>query len=226
MAYPTYGASDHYLGEKGEQYFGWQHRFGTVNGEINAHKVRHLIRPADTVVDFGCGGGDLLRALECSRRIGVEINPIARQRASELGVQCYADLAEVPDEVADVVISNHALEHVPCPIEALTQLKRKLKPGGILALSVPIDDWRTHKRYNPDDRNHHLYTWTVQLLGNLLCEAGFSVEPCDISVRTHAWPKYYPFLYAKLPLRWFNALCAIWAMLTRRGQLFAVAKRV
>jgi SAM-dependent methyltransferase len=143
-----------------------------------------------------------------------------------LGVQCYADLAEVPDEIADVVISNHALEHIPYPMEALRQLRRKLKPGGTLALCVPLDDWRTHKRYDPDDRNHHLYTWTVQLLGNLLHEAGFSVQARDMSVRTHAWPRYYPFLYAKLPPRWFNVFCTIWAMVTRRRQLFAVAKRV
>jgi SAM-dependent methyltransferase len=177
-------------------------------------------------VDFGCGGGDLLRALECSGRIGVEINPIARQHASGMGIDCYADLAKIPDEVADVVISNHALEHIPCPIEALRQLRCKLKPDGILALSVPIDDWRSQRSYDPDDRNHHLYTWTAQLLGNLLQEAGFFVQARDISVRTHAWPRYYPLLYTRLPLRWFNAVCTIWAMVTRRRQLFAVARRV
>lgn len=225
MEYPLYGVSEHYLGEKGEQYFDWQHRFGAVNGRINAHKVRHLIRPTDTVVDFGCGGGDLLRALDCFKRIGVEINPVARQHASNVGIECYADLKEVRDGVAHVVISNHALEHIPCPAEALRQLHCKLRPRGTLALSVPIDDWRSQKSYDPSDQNHHLYTWTPQLLGNLLQEAGFSVQARDVSVKTHAWPRQYPLLYAKLPPRLFNAVCAIWALMTHRRQLFAVARR-
>ena len=224
--HPRYGTSDHYLHQKGREYFRavGHDRYGVLNGQIEAHKVRRLIRPTDTVLDFGCGSGGLLQSLQCARRIGVEINPIALQRSIEGGIECYTDLSDVPDGVADVIISNHALEHVPYPIEALKQIKSKLKPEGILALCVPIDDWRVHKHYKSDDPHHHLHTWTVQLLGNTLAEAGFSVHDGDISVLTHAWPKYYQFWYQRIPLPLFDLLCTGWAILTKRRQLFAVVR--
>jgi SAM-dependent methyltransferase len=218
-----YGVSGHYLGHKGEEYFFKvkQGAYGTLHGQIEAHKFCHFIRPSDIVLDFGCGSGGLLQALECYRRIGVEINPIALQRSKEVGNECYTDLCEVPNRIADVVISNHVLEHVPYPIEALRQIKSKIKPGGILVLCVPIDDWRVHKNYQPDNPNHHLHTWTIQLLGNTLSEAGFAVHDGDISVLTHAWPRYYQFLYKRLPLPLFNFLCTVWAIFMKKRQLFA-----
>ena len=222
MTKPAYGSSVHYLGREGEDYFHRYGRLGAINGEINAHKFRHLVQQTDTVLDFGCGGGDLLRALDCSRRIGVEINPAARRHCAESGIECYEDLTAIADNVADIVISNHVLEHVPYPIEALRQLRSKLKPGGTLTICVPIDDWRSQKRYGPEDRNHHLHTWTVPLLGHSLSEAGFSVE--DITMVTHAWPRGYQHLYRRLPLFWFNLACTAWAALTRRRQLLAVAR--
>ncbi|HEY9600182.1 MAG TPA: class I SAM-dependent methyltransferase [Allocoleopsis sp.] len=224
MVEPTYGASDHYLNTKGESYFKWQGRSGLIDGQIEAHKFRHLIQDTDTVLDFGCGGGFVLHALNCSRRIGVEINPAARQQALTLDVECYADLRDVPDGLADVIISNHALEHVPYPIEALKQLRQKLKLHGTLALCVPIEDWRNHKHYNPNDVDHHLYSWTIQLLGNCLSEAGFAVSEGSISIVTHAWPKYYDFLYQNLPLPLFDFLCNLWSRLYKRRQLIAIVK--
>src|SRR5260370_4906836 len=119
---PTYGSSSHYLGEKGKEYFAWQSGGGVFGARINAHKFRHHIRPEDTVLDFGCGGGFLLKHLNCARRIGVEINPVAREHAVSLGVAGYAEVSEVPDQVADVIVSDHALEHVPFPIGALPRL--------------------------------------------------------------------------------------------------------
>lgn len=214
------------MGQKGEEYF-WevgQGRYGVLNGQIEAHKFRRLIRLTDTVLDFGCGSGGLLQTLECARRIGVEINPIALRCSIEVGNECYTDLSDVPDEVADVIISNHAREHVPYPIEALRQIRSKLKPEGILALCVPIDDWRVHKHYKSDDPHHHLHTWTIQLLGNTLSEAGFAVHDGAILVLTHAWPRHYQFLYARLPLPLFDLLCTGWAILTKRRQLFAVVR--
>src|SRR3990172_4969425 len=119
MGGPNYGASDHYLGEKGEAYLAWQDAGGVLNGEIESRKFRRLIQAEDTVLDFGCGAGNLLRALRCARKIGVEVNPAALQKCREAGIECHADLAAVPDGIADVIVSNHALEHVPAPVEAL-----------------------------------------------------------------------------------------------------------
>jgi len=224
MTDPAYGSADHYRGNRGEDYFKMQSANAALNAELLVNRFSGFVKPTDTVLDFGCGAGGLLNALDCSRRIGVEVNPAARRACAESGIECYASLEEAPDGVADAVVSNHALEHVPYPIDALRQARKKLKSGGILVLCVPMDDWRNSKRYQPDDRFHHLHTWTPQLLGNSLSEAGFEVRPNDVRILSEAWPRYYPFLYKHLPRFCFNAIITAWAILSRKRQIVAAVR--
>jgi SAM-dependent methyltransferase len=216
-----YGASERYLEAKGVDYFAYQKPIAESRGALLARKFERFIKPQDCVLDFGCGGGYLLKALNCAQRIGVEINPAALSEAVKNGIQCHAALDCVAGEIADVVISNHALEHVPFPIEALRQIKGKLRPGGTLVLCVPADDWRTQRRYDPEDVNHHLHTWTPMLLGHTLSEAGFRVRPDDIAVLTHAWPPYVDALGRTLPRAAFDMICGVFAAMRKRRQLLA-----
>lgn len=224
MTEPSYGVADHYLGAKGETYFAWQGGGGDFAGRINSHKFSHLIRPTDVVLDFGCGGGFLLRSLECRRRIGVEINPAARSFAVQHGVECHATTEDVPDQVADVIVSDHALEHVPFPIGALRELVKKIRPGGLLAICVPHNNYWEDRHFNPDDQNYHLHAWTCQTLGNTLREAGYDIV--SIANRTHAWPgRWTVACYGRLPLWLFDAICKSYGLATGKGQqVVAVAR--
>jgi SAM-dependent methyltransferase len=215
--------STHYLETEGEEYFRWQRKSGEVGGIINARKFKKYIREDDSVLDFGCGGGYLLKNLSCGRRIGVEINPAARQVAKQNGVECYSGLSEVQCGLVDVVISNHALEHVPAPVEVFAELNRLMKPSGLLVLLLPIDDWRTQRRINPSDINHHLYTWTPQLLFNCLREAGFDKDCIRIKIYTHAWFPGFEAAFRFVPGFIFDAGCRAFAILKKRRQLFAIA---
>jgi SAM-dependent methyltransferase len=221
---PVYGASKHYLGKQGEEYFKWQSGTGHFGARINAHKFRHLVKESDTVIDFGCGGGFLLARLNCQRRLGVEINPAARKHAHDLGIECFASAEDVPDGIADLIISDHALEHVPYPIGALTTLRHKLKPAGLLSICVPIDNWRRERRYDRNDQNHHLHTWTPQLLGSSLFEAGFEVK--SIHARIFAWPgRWTVACYGRLPYSVFRAICFSYGWMTGTGwEILAVAE--
>ena len=176
------------------------------------------------MLDFGCGGGFLLKNLVCHRRIGVEVNPAARRATEGLGIECYATVAAVPDGVADVIVSDHALEHVPFPIGALQELRPKLKAGGRLSICVPHDNYWEDRRYDPNNQNHHLHSWTCQTLGNTLTEAGYQIE--SISNRTHAWPRGWTVAcYGRLPLWMFNAVCTIYGLSRGKGQqVIAVAR--
>jgi hypothetical protein len=109
----TLEVSSHYLGAEGEEYFRWQGGGGQFAARIKLHNYAHLIRPEFTVIDFGCGGGFLLNAADCSRKIGIEVNPAARRCATGFGIECHESPAEVEDGVADLIVSDHALEHVP-----------------------------------------------------------------------------------------------------------------
>jgi SAM-dependent methyltransferase len=210
----------HYRGQLGAQYFAWQHRGGELSAQIESAKFEGCTSPDAVVVDFGCGAGHLLELLPARERLGVEPNEAARAAATQRGLSVVASAGEVPDGFADVVISNHALEHTLAPWEELRELRRALKPSGRLVLWLPLDDWRTQRRPRADD-NHHLYGWTPLLLRNLLDEAGFEVE--RVRVVTHAWPQFHEQLFRLLPRRAFDAVASVWAFATRHRQLMAVA---
>jgi SAM-dependent methyltransferase len=224
MPAPDYGVADHYLGAKGEAYFGWQRGSGEFGGRINSHKFNHLVHPTDTVLDFGCGGGFLLRSLDCAERIGVEINPIARRFAADSGLVCYATIDEVPNRSVDLIVSDHALEHVPFPIMALRELRAKLRAGGLLAVCVPHGNYRAERGYDPEDQNHHLHSWTCQTFGNTLVEAGYEIV--SIKNRTHAWPgRWTVACFGRLPLWLFDYICLSYGVLSGKGQqVMAVAR--
>jgi SAM-dependent methyltransferase len=217
------GAGDvsaRFRGEQGEAYFALQHRLAEAGAALDMWKFRDLLCETDTLVDFGCGPGALLSLLPGSRKIGVEVNRPAREEAQRRGFETLASSSLLPDEVADVVISNHALEHTLHPFSELRELWRALKPGGKLVLWLPIDDWRS-QRAHWDEPNNHLYTWTPLLLGNLLEEAGFSIE--SVRVATTAWRHDYVRLASLLPRRTYAALTFLTAVGLRRRQLVAVA---
>jgi SAM-dependent methyltransferase len=221
----TYGESEHYLGQKGQDYFALQNPGKSFAAKIYEHKFLPYIKSEDTVIDFGCGGGQLLARYNCKRKIGVDLNPMARNFASTLGLECYQYLNEIPDNIADVVISHHALEHVEFPIGALREIYRKLKPGGLLVLCVPIDNWRLQNTYDPKDHNHHLHTWTKQLLGNTLFEAGYEIVA--IKYRVEGWTKKWTvFLYGRFPKWFFYFFSYLYGIATGTGrELLAVAKK-
>jgi len=221
---PTYGAGQHYLGDSGREYLAYQRRTAEVGAALNARKFAPYIGPTDTVLDFGCGIGATLAQLDCAHRLGVEINDLARLEAHKRGIACVSDLSEIADGSVDVVISNHALEHVPYPIDALRQMRQKLREGGTLVLCVPLSDWRNEKRYRASDPNHHLQTWTPLLLGNTLTEAGFAVTPDDIRIFTHAWSRRFTRLDDVLPRPAFDRICWGWAVIRRARQLIAVVQ--
>lgn len=221
MGGPAPAAGRHYRAAAGEEYFAYQARIGRVGARLNRWKFLAHLGAEDVVVDFGCGGGWLLAGLPGARKLGVEPNPAARGVAEAQGLEVVPTARALPDNFADVVISNHALEHTLAPLAELRELHRALKPGGRLVLWLPLDDWRAQPvpAPNPD---HHLYTWTPLLLANLLAEAGFLVADCRVVA--HAWPPGYARL-VRLPPRAFDALARPWAVLRRRRQLAALATR-
>jgi len=50
------------------------------------------------------------------------------------------DMACYPDGTFDVVICSHVLEHVPDDVQAMREIRRILRPGGVAVLLVPISN--------------------------------------------------------------------------------------
>src|SRR5215212_4085957 len=101
---PTYGASEHYNAD----YYTWQNANIDIKTKIKVGRFVPYVRPTDTVLDFGSAGGWMIAALSGARKIGVELNDVAREASvRDHGIEAYKNLADVPDAVADVIVSNH-----------------------------------------------------------------------------------------------------------------------
>lgn len=212
---------DDYVGQKGEGYFHRQARWRSDSAQRRAGRVfLSYVRPSDTVIDFGCGTGAILSHIPCRRRIGIEINELAVREAREKGIEVFSKLSKVPDRVADVVISHHALEHVSDPFRILDELRSKLKPDGRIVIVVPAEDpRRARNRTWHEKPDRHLFCWTGLTLGNLLSAAGYEVEEAFVYhrfwERCIEWARGRPAL-----VRSFRSLIA---RLFRRIHTIAVA---
>ncbi len=204
-----------------EKYFNFQKKIGEFGGVANRFKFTDLISPTDTVIDYGCGGGFLLKNLNCSAKIGVEINKIAADHAKSLGINVYENISDIPDNIADVIVSNHALEHVYSPLDELKKLHTKLKKSGKIIFVVPHQD--TRENYNPEDVNKHLYTWNQLTLGNLFSSAGYKV--LNVQAIQHMWPANYEEVFLKYGEQQFHNICHQNAVQNNNYQIRIVAER-
>ncbi len=100
------------------------------------------------------------------------------------------DLTDIDreDNVFDVIICSHVLEHIPDHKKALSELYRVLKPGGWAIIQVPIIAEQTFEDPNVktlDDRER-VYGLSEHVRGygkdykDLLVEAGFKVKVDNI----------------------------------------------
>src|SRR6185437_15061148 len=139
-------------------YFKWQASVGEFGGWVNLPKFLPYVKPGDRVIDFGCGGGFLLKNMPAKEKIGIELNPSAREHAKSIGLKTVASSEEIEDSWADLIISNNALEHTTNPLDELKALHAKLKQNGRIVFVVPCET--IHYHYKPNDINHHLYSWS------------------------------------------------------------------
>jgi SAM-dependent methyltransferase len=206
----------------GEDYFSWQKNIGAFGGVANLFKFVEYISSTDTVLDLGSGGGYLLSNIVCARKLGIEINPIARLNAAEkANIKSVESAKDVPDDYADVIISNHALEHMYSPLDVLKAIRPKLKNGGKLILVVPSEPHE--QAWDPNDINKHIFTWNPMTLGNLVSLAGFQVikvEPIQ-----HQWPPDFIQVWERLGEAAFHEACRTQAIKNGNYQIRIVATR-
>jgi len=193
-----------------KDYFVWQKSMGLLGAKLNKFLFENFISKGDHLLDFGCGGGFLLNELSATQKLGIEINESGRNNAKELGVETVELISEVEDQWADVIISNHALEHVDQPLDVIKELFTKLKPNGKIIFVVPFE--RTNS-YKANDINYHLYTWSPMNLGNLFHRAGFEVN--EVKVVAHKWPPRFDQLVKLFGYKTFYIMSKIYGILNR-----------
>lgn len=196
----TTGATAAYTGLSGQQYHGtkrsippsalpWVHR-------VRTRMFQPHVGPDSVVLEWGCGAGWNLAGLRCARRVGHDITPDLAGTIRSLGVEFVLDPSTLPTGSFDVVICHHVLEHLPAPLAALEGFHRLLRPGGRLLLAVPFEKERRYRRFDPAEPNHHLYSWNVQTLGNLLKLSGWECR--SLGLRDYG--------YERIAARWATRL--------------------
>ncbi len=128
------------------------------------------IRTGENVVDVGSGAGiDSLIAAKLvnpsGRVVGVDMTAEMRERARTAAEEAnltnvefrdgYAETLPVPDEWADVVISNGVLNLVPDKRAALSEMHRVLKPGGRLQIGDILVEQPV-----PEEAKENIDLWT------------------------------------------------------------------
>jgi len=143
---------------------------------LRAEKIAGYVKSDATVLEYGVGTGWNVAALECGRRIGYDLAGHLEEELRRRGIEFASDLAGVRPGSVDVAICHHVLEHVADPAKVLEEMRVLLRPGGRLLVFVPFENQRRYRRYDPAEPNHHLYSWNVQTLANMVAGCGFAVE--------------------------------------------------
>jgi SAM-dependent methyltransferase len=170
---------DYYRGAEGWRYHtvkrGIPERAFLWVARLRAAKFAAHVCEADVVLEYGVGAGWNLAALTCRKRLGHDVAPFLAATLARHGIEFVADTGGTETGTIDLVICHHTLEHTLAPAIVLAEIGRLLRPEGKLWLSVPYEKERVYRRFRPGEPNHHLYSWNVQTLGNLVKELGFDL---------------------------------------------------
>ncbi|MGW6271168.1 class I SAM-dependent methyltransferase [Streptomyces sp. NPDC055060] len=128
----------------------WDNRFPDDGPAYRAAASALGLRPGDRVLDAGCGTGRALPALRevvgpAGIVLGADLTPAMLKAATDAGRDragqlLLADVTRLPvrDASLDAVFGAGLISHLPDPAQNLRELRRVVRPGGVLALFHPI----------------------------------------------------------------------------------------
>jgi SAM-dependent methyltransferase len=97
------------------------------------------------LLDFGCGKKPYKNLFKVDKYIGIDIDSGAHKNQID-DVDIYFDGKSIPlaDDSVDFVLSTEVFEHVFNLSEIMDEIKRVLKPGGQLIVTIPFF-WEEHE---------------------------------------------------------------------------------
>jgi 2-polyprenyl-3-methyl-5-hydroxy-6-metoxy-1,4-benzoquinol methylase len=127
-----------------------------------------------SVLDAGCGTGyglEILNQAGAAELTGVDIDPVAVEEASRRAAPLEAAVAhhdlhalEFADDSFDLAVCFETIEHLRSPRQGIAELRRVVRPGGVLIVSSPNPD------VYPSGNDHHLHELRPDELRSLIEE--------------------------------------------------------
>ena len=199
------------------------------SAETNAAYLLPLLRPGLCVLDFGCGSGDisvgLAKAVAPGELHGVDTEEaqieLARSLAASAGtgnaIFHVGDVTALPfpDGFFDVAHCHDVLMYVPDTQAVLAEVKRVLKPGGLIACREMICEssfvhpdmgimktaWNALEDLLTFDDGHPQMGKEMK---THILEAGFTNIRVSGSFETHSSPSNVALIHS-LARRWFSS---------------------
>lgn len=162
-----------------------QKRQTYVEGILEAYSTKAKI---SSLLDLGCGDGGNFPWLKnfTDNLYASDYNLTRLMRAKNRALAKEIVLADVTDYAArddsfDVVFCNHVLEHIPQDERALKEMKRIVKPGGIIILGIPNEGafwWQLAYKLQPHTLKitDHVHFYTVKSLSEKILNAGLNIR--------------------------------------------------
>ena len=220
------------------------HEWGTAPdfvGPRHALRERLLLqtflaaKPGRAVLDAGAGQGTFSQLLHehgfevTSTDASAAAVEVLRRRLA--GPVLQADVADLPftDETFDAAVLGEVLEHLADDRAALREVARVLRPGGVLAVSVPANP----ARFGPSDVwAGHVRRYAREQLVAACTSSGFAVRRC-VGWGFPFSALYHRHLYERRldrhgparPKRWQRPALALLGALLQADRLFVGVER-
>ncbi|WP_003545109.1 methyltransferase domain-containing protein [Desulfotomaculum nigrificans] len=145
--------------------------------EFISKLIRPYLRPNLHILDAGCGAGGTMEYMaRYGSVVGIDISEEMVEYCRKEGLSAYhGSVTKLPfaNGLFDLVLCLDVLEHLPMDQIAVEELKRVIRPGGLLVISVPSFSWLWGRH---DELNQHCRRYNFGELIKLVQLAGLSVE--------------------------------------------------
>lgn len=157
-----------------------------------------------SMLDFGTGDGTFVDVAG-DKCYGIDFKETNQPRV-------FKNLIDLPIQNFEFITMWGVLEHLENPIKTLLELKKILKPGGILALTTVYAEGQIPYHYKPVE---HLTYWTIDSFSYIFNRVGLDIlrhSPYYMSQRSEI---YLDRLLARTPNEYKSAFNVVKKELTQ-----------
>lgn len=164
-------------------------------------KVHQLVPPGQRVLEIGCANGNFGKELKRKgcKVYGVEVSSdMARQAKRHLDSVVVGNIEDMPlrweRNYFDVILLMDVLEHLFDPTATLMKVKKHLKSGGVIIVTLPnVANWKIRWdllfgrfEYDSSDllEKGHIRFFTFSTAQKMFLDAGYRVEQSDLMITT------------------------------------------